>query len=259
MLHRASAIDQELLTADPARLALFLDIDGTLLNIAPLPDAVVVPPDLVGLLGRLAGLLGGAVAILTGRPIADADRLLAPLKLVSSGVHGTEVRSEQGGEVRQLSQTMPAGLTAAIRALGESMPGVLVEEKGPAAALHYRNAPEAREAIVTGLERIVGWSSYYVSIRHGRMVVEVVPSAFSKGTVLTMLAELPPFKGRIPIMIGDDTGDEPALDVARRLGGTGLRVAGEHFPAGASHFDGADSVRHWLAELADKLEAKARA
>jgi trehalose 6-phosphate phosphatase len=245
--------------ASPQRWALFIDIDGTLLAMAPTPDAVRVAPGLVSLLGRLVVNLGGAVALLTGRRIADADRLFAPLELVASGVHGTELRRERGGPVAILAPPMPASVVEAMIDISSLADGILVEQKGAGVAVHYRNAPLARSALESEVATIVASSSYDLVLRRGRKVIEAVPKGFSKGTALMQLASLAPFKGRRPVMVGDDVGDESALLVAERLGGLGLRVAGEHFGTAAADFDGVQSVHAWIEALVLRLAAKSPA
>jgi trehalose 6-phosphate phosphatase len=241
--------------AEPERWALFLDIDGTLLGMAPTPDAVSVPPGLVQLLDSLLAGLGGAVAILTGRRIADADRLFAPLKLAASGVHGTELRTARGGPIDTLSQKIPAEVIQAMTDISSFASGILVEQKGCGVAVHYRNAPLARRALETRLAAIVAASSYDLVLREGRKVIEAVPSGYSKGTALAALIALPPFRGRRPVMIGDDVGDESAFHEAEQLGGLALRVAGEHYDRGMADFDSVASVRAWLKALAGRLGA----
>jgi trehalose 6-phosphate phosphatase len=241
--------------ADPAQWALFIDIDGTLLGMAPTPDTVHVPAGLVPLLQSVERGLGGAVAILTGRRVADADRLFAPLKWVASGVHGTELRCTPDAPVAQLAPPIPADVVQAMNNISGIAAGILIEQKGSGVAVHYRNAPLARRALESELVAIISASAYDLVLREGRKVLEAVPKGFSKGTALVEIASRAPFKGRRPVMIGDDVGDESAFLAAERLGGLGLRVAGEHYTGAVADFDGVGSVRAWLRLLAGRFEA----
>jgi len=242
--------------AAPGEWALFLDIDGTLLRMAPTPDAVAVPADLPPLLGALADGLEGALAIVTGRRVSEADRLLAPVKLTASGVHGTELREEPNGPIKMLAEPVPAEVIEMMTSVSRIAEGILVEQKGSGAAVHYRNAPLAQRAIESEVARIIGLSSYDLVLRRGRKVLEAVPRGFSKGQALLDLMRRPPFKGRRPLMIGDDVGDESALIAAEGLSGMGLKVAGEHFRAAEADFGGVHEVRSWLAQLAERLPRK---
>jgi trehalose 6-phosphate phosphatase len=239
--------------ANPSDWALFVDIDGTLLSMAPTPDAVSVPSGLVELLTGLVTGLNGAMAILTGRRVSDADRLFAPLKLVASGVHGTELREQRGGPIQMLAPPVGPDIVQAMTKISGVAAGIMVEQKGSGVAVHYRNAPLARHAVESHVERVIAESSYDLVLRPGRKVLEAVPIGFSKATALTTLLDLPPFKGRHPIMIGDDVGDESALRTAEKLGGLGLRVAGEHFSRDVADFDGVASVHAWLGLLVKRL------
>jgi trehalose 6-phosphate phosphatase len=242
--------------ANATEWALFIDIDGTLLDMAPRPDAAVVPAGLVGTLRRLVERFGGAVALITGRRVSDADRLFAPLRLVTSGVHGTEARTRSGGEIAMLAAPVPSGMLQAVHAIAGLSPGILVEEKGAGVAVHYRNAPQMRPAIERDLARIVHeWEGF--AVRSGRKVLELVRRGHSKGTGVGSLMHLPVFSGRRPIMIGDDHGDEPAMHMAQRLGGLGLRVAGEHFNGRSADFDSTAGVRAWLTAVAAEAPAQA--
>jgi trehalose 6-phosphate phosphatase len=258
--HTASHMSRRACLAldNPHRWALFLDIDGTLLAVAPTPNGVSVPPGLVALLGRLCGALGGALALMTGRRVQDADRLFHPLRLVTAGVHGIELRTKPDGPITDSLPPVPPDIVAAAKAMRGLSPGVIVEVKGSAVAVHYRNAPEARPAIETELKRVVANSGYDLVLHRGRKVIEILPRGVSKGGALVRIHELPPFRERSPIMIGDDAGDETALATAERLGGLGLKVAGEHFAKESADFDGVRSVRAWLEALAEGLEARPR-
>jgi trehalose 6-phosphate phosphatase len=252
---RATALAKpEWLRSNPGEWALFIDIDGTLLDMAPVPDAVVVPAGLVETLGRLRQTFGGAVALSTGRRVLDADRLFAPLKLVTSGVHGTEVRSVLDGDITMLTPEVSPDLLQEVEQIARGWPGVLVERKGSGVAVHYRSVPDARPALERELRRIASHRDTLV-LRPGRKVLEVIPKNHSKGAALAWLMRLAPFQGRRPIMIGDDHGDESALSMAQRLGGIGLTVAGEYFSAPASDFEGVATVRAWLAAAAGGPDA----
>jgi trehalose 6-phosphate phosphatase len=239
----------------PEAYALFLDIDGTLLEMAPAPDAVHVPPALPAILEELVFGLNGAVALLTGRRIASADRLLHPLRLIACGVHGTELRSELGGQIAMLAPPIPPALAAAVTALGGLADGVLIERKGAGIAVHYRHAPQLRDRLATELRGIVASCAGLV-LREGRMVLEIGPGGFSKGSALALLHAQAPFAGRRPVMIGDDSGDETALHEAEARGGVALRVAGEHFSAAAADFAGVEAVRGFLGAFAAAMRTR---
>ncbi len=230
---------------DFATTALFLDIDGTLLDIAATPDAVEVPPQLPALLLRLQTLLNGAIAIVTGRRIADADRLLAPVRLIASGVHGCELRVAPDHPVT-FANPMDRDVLAAIMQIPNEIAGVLVEPKGSGIAIHYRLSADHRFKIEKRIREIIAGQSTELVVAGGRKVFEIVPRGFSKGSGLEALMELPEFAGRRPLVIGDDVGDVPAFDIALALGGTALKVSGEFFDRSAADFENPTAVRNWL-------------
>jgi trehalose 6-phosphate phosphatase len=239
---------------DPNKVALFLDLDGTVLDIARAPAEVTTPPDLTAALQRLQAKLGGAIAILTGRKIADVDRLLSPLSLAAAGVHGSEFRSEPHGAIEIGGSEVPAPLVEAVEGFVASVPGVTLEHKGISIAVHYRAVPAMQAVLESELRRLLDHHPSRLELSHGRRVFELVPEGASKGTALARLMQTPRFRGRLPIVIGDDLPDETALTAAAELGGRGLKVAGEHFPGDGTHFKSPSDVRRWLRDLAERLE-----
>jgi trehalose 6-phosphate phosphatase len=222
--------------------AFFLDFDGTLVDIAPTPDAVIVPPSLPALLTRLEARAGGALAVVSGRTVAAIDHLLDPLRLTVAGVHGAEVRLA-GGE--RLPMAVPASIAAAreiFRGCMARFPALLLEDKGAALSLHYRAAPELEhEALACAQQALAAAPG--LALQRGKMVVEVRPAGVDKGRALAALMERAPFRGRVPVAVGDDLTDEHMFAVAARLGGAAIRVG-----AGADLPD-PGAVRAWLATL----------
>lgn len=232
--------------------ALFIDLDGTLIDIAPSPDEVVIAAGLPSLLARVTQQLDGAFAVLTGRPIADVDRFLAPLLPLAAGVHGAEVRSMIGAAVERRAEPVEAHIVKAVRGVAEREPGAIVELKPASIAVHYRLAPRSEAKIEEALRRILADGLDHLILCRGRKVLEIVPRHVSKGAALEAFMALPPFHGRRPIMIGDDISDLSAMDAAVRLGGRGLKVAGEQFSAAESDFSSPATVRAWLAAQAGR-------
>lgn len=235
--------------ADPRSCALFLDIDGTIVDIAPTPAEARAPQDLAAILDVLAGRFGGALAILTGRQVEVADRLLAPLHLPMAGVHGAELRLARDGPVETGAKPFPRALLGRIDAFVRSTPGAELENKRTAVSVHYRQAPHLGPFIEAELRRVVGDNSA-VSVRRGRKVCEIAPAAWTKATAMEAFLEQPQFAGRRPVMVGDDAPDDVALAHVAAVGGVGLRVLGEYFPRDVADFEGPAAVRAWLRALA---------
>lgn len=235
---------------DARAFALFLDLDGTLLDIAPAPSAVVVPEGLVADLAAVAERLDGALAILSGRPIAELDRLLAPLRLPAAGIHGAELRLAAEGPV--LRRPAPAGLARA-RALlaAAALPaGVEVEDKGLALALHWRRAAEPPAALLARLEALAGEAGSGLEAMPGKAVLELRGAGLDKGRAVAELRDRPPFAGRVPIGVGDDRTDLDAFRAVEAAGGLAVPV-GPRAPGGrAPLLAGPAAVRAWLARVA---------
>ena len=229
--------------------ALFLDFDGTLTELAPRPDAVVVDPALPRLLEALAQRLGGALAIVTGRALADLDPKLAPAQLPAAGQHGAELRLRPGGRVQLRA---PAGIGTIARRLRERFEDdarVLVEDKGAAVALHFRLAPEraleCRQALRTLVEP---WPD--LEVVSGKLVVEARGRGADKGLALLALRAEVPFAGRSPVFVGDDRTDEDAFVAIARSGGYGIKV-GDGPTAARYRCAGVADVHTWLKASAE--------
>ncbi|MBV9076839.1 MAG: trehalose-phosphatase [Methylobacteriaceae bacterium] len=215
--------------AEPSPFALFLDFDGTLVEIAPSPDAVTVPRDLPAILARLRGRLGGALAIVSGRPIVDLDRYLPELD--ASGLHGLERRA--GGVMDRPDLPDLAPEIARLRERFASVPGALVEDKGIGVAVHWRRAPEAEAEARAAIFELAQRLGPPYRVQDGKAVCELVAGAAHKGDGIRALMREPPYRGRRPIFAGDDRTDEAGFAAVRELGGVGVKVGAG--PTGAAH------------------------
>lgn len=202
--------------------ALFLDFDGTMVDIAPQPDAVRVPQPLIDSMAWLHEYLGGAVAIISGRTIAQIDAFLHPLRLPVAGVHGAERRGADGTLSRLAAQPLQK-VQAAAAALAREHPGLRVEDKGSSLALHYRQAPGLEDLCLHAMQEAVQASPGLALLR-GKMVVEAKPGGVSKGHAIEDFLRESPFAGRTPLFIGDDVTDEAGFSTVQRLGGLGIKV-----------------------------------
>lgn len=230
--------------------ALFLDFDGTLVDFAATPDAVRVDAALIELLGHLAKWLDGALALISGRPIAHLDALLAPLELPTAGVHGAE-RRRADRRIERLRTPALDAVAAAALDLAARHAGLLVECKTASVALHYRGAPalEARclEVMTRAAQPIDG-----VHVLHGKMLVEVVAAGVSKGRAIEAFLGERPFAGRAPVFVGDDVTDETGFEVVRVMGGRNVKVGDGQTVAG-ERIDSTAAVRRWLLASSDNL------
>ena len=210
---------------DPMRHGLFLDYDGTLVAIAPTPDEAVADDAARQLLGRLERRLGGALAIVTGRPVGDIDRFLAPLRLTVAGLHGLDLRPS-GQPTGELPASAPAlaPVRQAFAELSGRFPGTLVEDKRLSVALHYRLRPAAAASALDLATRLVNESAGTLRLQPGKMVVELLPAGSDKGTAIGTLAATAPFAGRRPVFVGDDVTDEAGFRAVNALGGLSVRV-----------------------------------
>jgi len=228
--------------------AFFLDLDGTLFDIRPTPQAVQREPAEVQLVARLAEATGGAVALISGRAIASIDALFAPLKLPAAGQHGAE-RRDARGRVRRvnLSKGKLQKAAEAIAAFAASHEGLLFENKGQSLALHYRLAPHLADAAHAAVRRAAAALDGAVEVQGGKMVAEIRPSGYDKGGAIEQFMGEPPFAGRVPLFIGDDLTDEHGFRVVNAMGGYSVKVGGG--PTAARwRMDAPAAVLAWLTE-----------
>jgi trehalose 6-phosphate phosphatase len=237
--------------ADVATLALFVDVDGTLLDIAARPDAVIVDASLRRTLMRLHARLGGALAPLSGRALHDVDALLGLGHAAAAGLHGAELRGPDGSALATpaVHAAIEAARTRAIEAAA-TISGLLIEDKGAAIALHYRAVPDSEmdvRRVAIGMLDLAG-PDY--ELLNGKFVIELKPKNANKGTALAALMRIAPFAGRTPWMLGDDLTDEDAFAQANALGGVSI-IVGPRRPTLARHaLAGPAAARRWLSALA---------
>ena len=228
--------------------AVLLDVDGTILDLAPTPLEVVVPPDLTVALQLLSKRVDGALAFVSGRPLAELDLFFAPLKLPSIAVHGAELRLGDG-TVHRSTTFLDPELKAEIACVADDKPGVVIEDKGYSIAIHYRQAPhlghEVRDEVSAVCAR---FSSARLEILPGKSVLEIKQPSFNKGTAVRDLMQHAPFRGRRPIFIGDDVTDEAAFEVLPEFDGIGFSV-GREVQGIAGTFETPTDVRRWIGEM----------
>jgi trehalose 6-phosphate phosphatase len=233
-----------------SRWCLFLDVDGTLLEMAATPDGVRVEPSLNALLARVSSRLQGALALVSGRPVADIDRLFAPERWPAAGVHGLERRDATG----HWHAHPPVDVAKIDRArmqlhrLSASLPGTIVEDKGPSVALHYRQAPQHEELARRGARAIAREAGDDFHLLEGRKVLELRPDGADKADAVRAFLGEPPFVHSRPIFVGDDLTDQAALAEVERAGG--LSVAVGDRVQGMVRVSGPREVRAFLEGLA---------
>jgi trehalose 6-phosphate phosphatase len=237
-----------MMPAVTANTALFLDIDGTLLDLARTPDRVKVPRELLRALEKLTHHLSGALAFVSGRSLESIDTLFAPFRPAAIGTHGGEIRGADGTIVR--GQPLSGKVAEIFAGLAENIPGLLLEDKRSALALHYRLAPEAQPVLMSAMEKHARlFESEKVHILHGKAVIEARPAGVDKGTAVTVLAKQKPFLGRTILFGGDDTTDLDVFRILPQLGGSGFSV-GQQFPGADYIFESPLEVRRWLTAVA---------
>jgi trehalose 6-phosphate phosphatase len=234
---------------DLHRHAFFLDVDGTLVSFERSPEAVTVDPAVLSLLLRLEQRSAGALALITGRTIASLDRLTAPHRFAAAGIHGLERRSARSVHASSVASHAMEQVRAALRALAQEHPQLLLEDKGSGLALHFRAVPQlAARAIARVLELVRPYPD--LKVQQGHMVVEVLPRTAGKQHALAAFMAQAPFRGRTPLFVGDDLTDEPAFEWVNAAGGLSVAVAVTRPTAASTQLSSVAAVHAWLERAA---------
>lgn len=237
-------LDPRIPVLDPARSALFLDLDGTLAPIAPRPDAVGPDARRTGLLRRLVATTQGRLAVVSGRTLADLDRILERQVVPLAAVHGLVRRDAQG---RILQSAKPPGLVQALadfRAFAARHPGLIVEDKALSVTLHYRQAPELERAVQAEAGRVAAQAG--LKVQPGKMVMELRAAGADKGDSVRAFMSEPGFAGALPIFLGDDLTDEAGFAAVEALGGFGVLVGPARPTAARFRLSDPEAALAWL-------------
>lgn len=232
-------------------LAFFLDVDGTLLELASRPDAVIVDWQTRELLRALIRASDGAVAFVSGRNIITLDQLFHPMQLPSAGLHGFERRNAAGEYFRCSASDDPAldEARAQMRALAERFPGALLEDKQIALALHYRQVPALETRLLQAMDDIARPLHASFEIQRGRLVIELRPRGSTKADAVSAFMQEVPFRGRKPVFLGDDLTDECAFDWVNTAGGFSVAVGVERDSVARAHLPSVPAAREWLSSF----------
>jgi trehalose 6-phosphate phosphatase len=232
-------------------VALFVDVDGTLLEIAPTPLAVRVDTGLTDLLRALLLGTSGALALVSGRSIAEMDALFLPLTLSAAGLHGFERRGASGSYDCRRLPAAPAleRARAMMLELANEHPGLLVEDKRFSLALHYRRVPQLENVVARAMTDIAASVRPEFELQMGKMVAELRPAGSTKGAAVSEFMSEHPFRGRVPVYIGDDLTDESAFEWVNGAGGLSIAVNGSGATAARERLPSVSAVRAWLAQM----------
>ncbi|HYW56156.1 MAG TPA: trehalose-phosphatase [Polaromonas sp.] len=226
-----------------ADTALFLDFDGTLVELASQPEAVEIPPGLVDSLKTLSHQLNGALALVSGRRMLDLDQFLSPLRLPTAAEHGAHRRSADGELTSAHAVNMEAVLQTA-GALVSQHPGLRLEQKNLAISLHYRHAPELESLCLAEMQAGIARSTG-LDLMQGKCVIDIKPAGVSKGTAIAAFMAEAPFAGRTPLFAGDDVTDEAGFTQVQSMGGYAVKVG--QGPTVAQHrCDSVGQLMAWL-------------
>jgi trehalose 6-phosphate phosphatase len=245
-----------MIPAIEVRDALFLDFDGSLVEIAATPADVAIDPGLPQLLDQAAARLNGALAVISGRPLADLSARLEPFRGAAAGIHGLERRRLNGKVVRPILDGFIARARPFLRQFAAVEPGVLLEDKDVAFSLHYRGHPDRAEACLDAARHAQALSNHQLTILQGKMVVELRPRAANKGRAILEYLGEPPFRGRRPVFLGDDSTDEEGFSVVNRLGGLTIHVGPPNGTAARFDLPDVSAVLAWITDFAEAGPAR---
>jgi len=236
---------------DPVDTALFLDVDGTLLDIRDRPEEVVADDHLIHLLDTLSARLGGALSLVSGRSIAQIDRIFAPFRFPAAGAHGAELRTDPEDEVHGATERLPEPVVSALTEFARLHEGLLLENKNGGASLHYRMAPQLEFRCRQLMDELMVQIGQEFRLIPGKMVLELAPRGHNKGEAITAMMNRRPFAGRRPVFVGDDVTDEDGFRTVNAMHGISVRV-GECRDSLATYTLGSvASVRQWLESIMD--------
>lgn len=220
--------------------ALFLDIDGTLIDLAPSPDLIRIPPELPHILETANKTLDGAIAFVSGRTLSQIDKILTPQRYPAAGEHGAELRLPDGSiHHPPTAHSFPTPLYQHVCRETHNWPGVLVEQKNFGITIHYRQAPQYETQVRALAENTLTETEMDLELLPASMACELRCTAVNKGAAIEFFMQHPPYRGRVPVFIGDDITDQDGIYAVKRMNGHGLHVAQD--------FGGkTKNVREWI-------------
>jgi trehalose 6-phosphate phosphatase len=238
---------------EPSNLALFLDVDGTLLDIEDHPADVRADQALIALLGRLSQGLDGALSLISGRTVDDIDRIFAPARFAAAGGHGAELRLHPDDSVSSAKWSLPTSIIERIREFAANSPGLLLEEKRGGMSLHYRRAPELEKQCTTFVQSLLPEIEQDFRLIAGKMVFEFAPREHHKGAAISEMMQRDPFTRRRTVFVGDDVTDEDGFRAVNALDGIAIRVGGSRGSEAQYSLPDVAAVHRWLESIEQSI------
>ena len=233
-------------------IALFLDVDGTLLEFCNNPDDVYPGVELNLILKSLSSLLKGALALVTGRRVLEIDRIFHPLQLPVGGQHGLEHRDAEGNFKLVKNLKFPENIRSQIQCFGEIYPECAIEDKSLTMAIHYRRAPKLEEKVLKFVNKLIEGEKHFHAIS-GNMVIEIKPLGVDKGQSIALFMENEPFVDKLPIFIGDDVTDEDGFRYINANNGISIKVGTRTSSLAGYNLNNVNAVHDWLRSLCKEM------